>query len=185
MRWDALFADLEAQLASAGQSGLEAEIAERQRGEFSAIELSARLRGQLGRTLKIHLDGTGGPLAGQLAQMGAGWLLLQSPAKSHLVPLVAVRMVEGMDRFAMPGTAGIQLGLQSALRGIARDRYPVMLALRGAGAQEGTLHGSIDRVGRDFLELAVVEQGEARRRENVASATLIPLREITVVSSLR
>ena len=181
MRWEALFADLEAQLAAAGQSALEAEIADRQRGESAAIEFPDRLRGQVGRKLKVHLDAPVGALTGVLAQLGSGWLLLRATAGTHLVPLDAVRLVEGMDRFALPEEATVKLGLQAALRGLARDRYPVHLQLRGT--QAGTVYGSIDRVGRDFLELAVLEAGLARRRENVASAAVVPLREIAVVSS--
>ncbi|MBD8044197.1 hypothetical protein H9638_10305 [Arthrobacter sp. Sa2BUA2] len=181
MRWEALFADLEAQLAAAGQSAREAEIADRQRGESAAIQFADRLRGQVGRTLKVHLDSSAEPLTGVLAQMGSGWLLLRSAAGMHLVPLDAVRMVEGMDRFALPDQATVKLGLLAALRGLARDRYPVHLQLRGA--LSGTVYGSIDRVGRDFLELAVLETGQARRRDNVATAAVVPLREIAAVSS--
>jgi len=181
MRWEALFADLEAQLAAAGQSFRETEIADRQRGESGAIELPERLRGQVGRKLKVHVDSPAGALTGVLAQLGSGWLLLSAAAGTHLVPLDAVRMVEGMDRFAAPAEGRVKLGLPAALRGLARDRYPVHLQLRGA--QSGAVYGSIDRVGRDFLEMAVLEAGAVRRRENVASAALVPLREIAVVSS--
>ncbi|WP_312179482.1 hypothetical protein [Arthrobacter sp.] len=181
MRWEALFADLEAQLAAAGQAGLESEIAERQRGEFSVVSLSDRLRSQIGLPLKVHLDAPGA-VTGALAQLGSGWLLLQASAGSHLVPLEAIRMVEGMDRFAAPEEGKVKLGLQAALRGLARDRYPVYLQLRG---EQAALYGSIDRVGRDFLEFAVLEAGLPRRRENVASAAVVPLRGIAAVSSFR
>lgn len=181
MRWEALFTDLEAQLAAAGQAGLESEIADRQRGEFAAIELADRLRGQVGRSLKVHLDHSEGALTGVLAQLGSGWILLRASAGTHLVPLDAVRVVEGLDRFALLEEGKVKLGLQAALRGLARDRYPVSLRLRGMEA--GALNGSIDRVGRDFLEFAVLEAGLARRRDNVASAAVVPLRAIAAVSS--
>ncbi|MBD7995378.1 hypothetical protein H9639_08730 [Arthrobacter sp. Sa2CUA1] len=183
MRWEALFADLEAQLAAAGHSARESEIADRQRGESAAIELADRLRGQIGRTLKVHVDAPCGALRGVLAQLGSGWLLVRADAGTHVVPVDAIRMVEGMDRFTVPETGAVRLGLQAALRGLARDRYPVHLQLRGG--LSAAVHGSIDRVGRDFLELAVLEAGLARRRGNVASAAVVPLREIAVVSSLR
>ena len=178
-----MFADLEAQLAAAGQAGLESEIADRQRGESAAIEFSDRLRSQVGLKLKVHLDIPAGVLTGELAQLGSGWLLLQAAAGSHLVPLDAVRMVEGMNRFAVAEEGNIKLGLHAALRGLARDRYPVHLQLRGV--QSGALYGSIDRVGRDFLEFAVLEAGLARRRENVSLAAVVPLRGIAAVSSFR
>ncbi|MFZ3454256.1 hypothetical protein [Arthrobacter sp. 7Tela_A1] len=183
MRWESLFADLEAQLAAAGQAGLEAEIAERQRGESASIGFTARLRGQHGGPLKVYVDGVEEPLWGELRQVGAGWFLLKSSSTSHLVPLQAVRLVEGMGRFAAAEEGLVQLKLSSALRGVARDRYPVRLQLRGAPA--ASLHGSIDRVGLDFLEFAVLEPGTARRRENVASAAVVPFRAVAVISSTR
>lgn len=182
MRWEALFTDLEAQLAAAGQADLEAEISDRQRGEVAGLDLAARLRAQRGRSLSIYLGSAGGPLNGVLGQLGADWFLLESAAGSHVVALDAVSMIEGMNRYAVPAAPGVQLRLASALRGLARDRYPVGLQLR-SGQQP--LHGSIDRVGRDFLEFAAVEPGAARRRENVSSYRMIPLGQVAAVSSTR
>lgn len=182
MRWEALFADLEAQLAAAGRAGLEAEISDRQRGEAAGLDLAARLRAQRGKTLRVHLGLARGPLDGALGQLGADWFLLESAAGSHVVPLAAVQMVEGMDRYADSTEPGVQLRLSAALRGLARDRYPVDLELTGCGQAQ---HGSIDRVGRDFLEFAVVEPGQPRRRANVSSVTVVPLGRIAVVSSRR
>ena len=181
MRWEALFADLEAQLAAAGQAAVEAEIADRQRGEVAGLELTARIRAQRGRTLRVHAGLEGGPLAGVLQQLGADWLLLESASGSHVVALNAVEMIEGMDRYALPVPGSVQLKLASALRGLARDRYPVALALRGRQA----LHGSIDRVGRDYLEFAVVEPGTPRRRDNVSAVVMVPLARVAAVSSGR
>ncbi|MGW9404549.1 hypothetical protein ACWGQ2_11360 [Arthrobacter sp. NPDC055585] len=182
MRWEALFADLEAQLAAAGQAGLESEIADRQRGEVAGLELTARLRAQRGRTLRVHLGIPGGPLQGVLKQLGDSWFLLESASGAHVVPVHAVQMIEGMDRYADSSVPAVQLKLASALRGLARDRYPVDLHLRGAQPAQ---HGSIDRVGQDFLELAVVEPGEPRRRGNVAAVAVVPLAWIAAVSSTR
>jgi len=182
MRWEALFADLEAQLAAAGRTELEAEIADRQRGEVAGLDLAARLRAQRGRPLRVHLGLAAGPLNGVVGQLGSDWFLLESASGSHVVPLDAVQMFEGMDRYSDPSVPGVQLLLASALRGLARDRYPVDLHLRGG---RPSLHGSIDRVGKDFLEFAVVEPGEPRRREKVASAPVVPFAGIAAVSSTR
>ncbi|MFC7860653.1 hypothetical protein [Arthrobacter koreensis] len=180
MRWEALFADLEAQLAAAGQAGLDAEIADRQRGELAGLDLAARLRAQYGKTLRVHLGLSGGPLTGTLGRLGADWFLLDSASGSHVAALGAVQMIEGIDRYADLSVPAVQLPLASALRGLARDRYPVDLHLRG---RPTALHGSIDRVGRNFLEFAVLEPGEHRRRENVASVTVVPFAGIAAVSS--
>jgi len=182
MRWEALFADLEAQLAAAAGAGLETEIADRQRGELAGLDLAARLRAQRGRTLRVHLGLDGGPLTGALGRLGADWVLLDSASGSHVVALEAVQMIEGMDRYADSSVPLVQLQLASALRGLARDRYPVDLHLRGRPA---ALHGIIDRVGKDFLEFAVLEPGEPRRREKVASAPAVPFSRIAAVSTTR
>ena len=47
MRWDALFDDLETQMAASERLDLDAEIAERTRSESAAVELADRLRGSL------------------------------------------------------------------------------------------------------------------------------------------
>ena len=182
MRWEALFADLEAQLAAAGNAELEAEIADRQRGEVAGLGFTARLRAQRGRVLRVNLGLPGGPLQGGLGTVGAGWFLLESAGASHVVPVDAVQMVEGMDRYADSSVPTVQLTLTAALRGLARDRHPVALHLSGAGQ---ALHGTIDRVGQDYLEFAVLEPGEPRRRANVASVAVVPLERIAAVSSAR
>ncbi len=180
MRWEALFTDLEAQLAAAGHAELESEIADRQRGEVAGLGFTSRLRAQRGRALRVHAGIAGGPLQGELGAVGAGWFLLESASVSHVVPLQSVQMVEGMDRYSDPTVPAVQLKLSSALRGLARDRYPVDLHLLGARQAQ---HGSIDRVGHDYLEFALLEPGEPRRRANVASVAVVPLAAIAAVSS--
>lgn len=180
MRWETLFADLEGQLAAAGDAELESEIADRQRGEVAGLGFTARLRAQRGRALRVHVGIAGRPLQGELGTVGADWFLLESASGSHVVPFQAVQMVEGMDRYADTSVPGVQLKFAAALRGLARDRYPVDLHLLGAGQAQ---HGSIDRVGQDFIEFALLEPGEPRRRGNVASVAVVPLARIAAVSS--
>ena len=55
MRWEGLFADLEAQLAQGHWQDTEAEAAEMTRGERAGITLADRIRGALGATLQIQL----------------------------------------------------------------------------------------------------------------------------------
>ena len=45
MRWNALFDDLEAQLAEAEVLGRESEVSERARAELASIGMADRLRG--------------------------------------------------------------------------------------------------------------------------------------------
>jgi hypothetical protein len=44
-----------------------------------------------------------------------------------------------------------------------------------------TLHGTIDRVGEDFLDLALHPAGELRRRDDVRGVSAVPLNAMTAV----
>jgi hypothetical protein len=57
VRWEQLFADLEAQLASAHQQGVEEEAAEQARAEYSRVRLTDRLRLRQGEPVRALLTG--------------------------------------------------------------------------------------------------------------------------------
>jgi hypothetical protein len=186
MRWDALFADLEAQLAAGGRLNLDAEIAERSRTEASGVELADRLRGSLGLRIGVHVS-SGSVFEGTLSHAGSEALVLRDPRHQVLVPYAAAVRYVGLARLAVgePSRVRQRLGLASALRGLARDRTRLsVLAVRGAGA-ETILHGVIDRVGRDHLDLAVTEDGEDRRPSNVREIVTIPLSAVAALRSTR
>jgi hypothetical protein len=181
MRWDALFADLEAQAVAAEQAERAAEIEERTRGELATLAVVDRLRAAEGGALRLRLAG-GLTLAGSVRRMGPDWLLLAEDAgREAVVPLAGVLGVRGLSRYsAVPGSAGVvasRLGLRSALRGIARDRSPVRLELVDGTALDAT----IDRVGADFVEVATHAAGEARRRREVGEVELVPLGALAAV----
>lgn len=181
MRWEALFADLEAQAAAAEQAERAAEVEERTRGELGALAVVDRLRAAEGAGLRLRLAG-GRALSGTVHRVGPDWLLLAEDAgREAVVPLTAVLGVRGLNRYsAVPGSAGVvasRLGLRHALRGVARDRSPVRLELL-----DGTsLDATIDRVGADFVEVAAHAPGEARRRGEVSEAELVPLPALVAV----
>ena len=54
MRWEALFADLEAQLEAARSAELSADVAELTRAERATVELSSRLRSAHGQVLTVR-----------------------------------------------------------------------------------------------------------------------------------
>ncbi len=180
-RWDALFADLEAQAAAADHAERAAEIEERTRGELAGLGTVDRLRAADGTPLRLRVSG-GRSLRGVVRRVGPDWLLLGEDAgREAIVPLAGVLGVRGLSRYsAVPVTAGAvasRLGLRSALRGVARDRLPVRLEL-----SDGTgLDATIDRVGADFVEAAVHAPGEARRRHDVAEVELVPFAALTAV----
>jgi hypothetical protein len=69
-----------------------------------------------------------------------------------------------------------RLGLGFMLRALCRRRSAVELHLLS-----GDLHGTIDRVGRDHLDLAVHEPGASRRDSAVTQCRLVPLGQILLV----
>jgi hypothetical protein len=181
MRWDALFADLDAQAEALERAERAAEIDERARIEVAALGLLERLRPAIGAEVGLHCAGALA-VSGVLTRVGPDWLLLdEGPGREVLVALSAVRGVSGLSRLSAPpdsmSIVESRLGLSHVLRGVARDRSPVRIC-RVDGA---VLDATIDRVGTDFLEAAVHPAGEARRRSEVRDVVLIPFRALAAV----
>jgi hypothetical protein len=183
MRWQALFDDLEAQLAAADAAGLSAEVADRTRRETGLLRVADRLRPAEGHPVTVAL-GTVGNVHGRLLDSGPDWLLLEEHgAREALVPLAAVLGVTGLGaRAETPGSegeVGRRLDLRWALRGLARSRAGVALVLHDGSVVTGTL----DRVGADHVDLAEHAPGEARRPADVRQVRLVPLPALTLVRS--
>ena len=175
MRWDAFFADLEAQAAALDQSERAAEVHERTRGELGVLHVVDRARASVGSSLRIWLRG-GHAVHGRLARVGPDWLLLVEDAGvDTVIALRGLVLARGIGRYsASPETGGIvdsRLGLRHVLRGLARDRAPVRLML----ADGSSLDATVDRVGADFVEAAIHPAGEPRRHAQVRDLGLIPL----------
>lgn len=182
MRWEALFADLEAEFEAADALDAEAELRDRVRRESATLRLIDRLAAARGSEVAVQIAGA--VVRGRLTDVGRDWLLLaESPARDALIPLAAVAGVTGLGRWsAVPGSEGIvgaRLDLAYALRGIARDRSAVAVTLIDASMCTGT----IDRVGADFLEIAEHPAAEARRGPAVTAVRTVPRSAIVVVRS--
>jgi len=158
VRWEALFADMEAQLDAASAADLAAEVADLTRAERATVGLADRLRAARGAELTVLVGGAGAgsggastAVSGELLEVAAQWLLLGVAGRRALVPLAVVVAVRGVPlRVApAPGEVARRLGLGSALRALARDRAHVHLSLEGT-----ELVGRIERVGADHLDLA-------------------------------
>ena len=182
MRWQELFADLEAQAAAEERVELEAEIADRSRGELAEVELMQRLSGNLGAQVSLRLVGTV-EVRGRLTTVGADWLLLDSGAGAgeRLVPVHAVLAVRDLGPRAASeqarGAVMSRLGLASPLRAIVRNRAEVRLVLT-----DGSQHvGTPERVGADHLDLHLHEAGEVVRRSPDEGRMTVPFSAITVV----
>lgn len=186
MRWDALFADLETQMAASERLDLDAEVTERTRAEAAAVELADRLRGSLGLLIVVQLA-SGSTVEGTLSHAGSQALVLDEPLHQVLVPYAAAVRYRGLSRLAVPEPSRVRqrLGLASALRGLARDRAALAVLLTGGSAGETVLHGVIDRVGRDHLDLAVTGDGEDRRTANVRQVATIPFGALAGIRSAR
>lgn len=185
MRWDALFEDMEAQLAAEQRLALESEISERARVEIAGIVLIDRLRGVLGSELSILLS-SGMRISGVLAHVGSEWIVLNDAPQQWLVPHSAVVSYQGVGRLvAQDSGVRTRLGLASALRGLARDRAEVTVHLTMGMHQERALFGVIDRVGKDHFDVAATASGEARRHGNVSSVVTVPFAALAALRSLR
>lgn len=170
MRWDQLFDDLAAQASDSRAAELAGEVAERGRWESGRLGLLERLGGCGGRRLDLRLR-DGSRAAGDLADVGAGWLLLADPCGHLLVPAAAVAAVRVPGRGTGPTDAPPSAGLdlRVPLRRLARDRTTVQARLDGGDMVTGT----IDRVAADHLELAEHPGDELRRPREVRAVVLL------------
>src|ERR1700709_2240990 len=115
MRWDALFADLEAQVAALEHAERATEVEERTRGEIAALALLDRARAAIGLPVRLRLAGSVA-IAATLVRVGPDWLLLDEGAGREVV-VAAARLisVRGLVRYsAVPGSVGVvdsRLGL--------------------------------------------------------------------------
>lgn len=183
VRWQALFDDLEGQLAAADSAEFAAEVAERTRREGALLRTQDRLLAAVGHVVTVT-TGVGGTVGGQLMDVGPDWLLLDEPGhREALIPLAAVLAVSGLGRRSgVPGAegeVGRRLDLRSALRGLARGRAAVSVVLRDGSLLLGTL----DRVGADHLELAEHPPGEPRRAGAVRQVRLVPFSALVLLRS--
>ena len=173
MRWDELFADLEAQLDDAATSELAAEVVDRTRRELAALSLVDRARAAVGHPVRVQLLGPAA-VSGTLLDAGAQWVLLRDDAgRDVLMPWTAVVSVVGLGLASVAPAEGGQvfrrLGLTTALRAIARDRAAVAIGLVDGSVVSGTL----DRVGLDFVEISEHPIGEARRPDQVRAVRTV------------
>ncbi|HZI98103.1 MAG TPA: Fis family transcriptional regulator [Actinomycetales bacterium] len=179
MRWDALFADLEAQLRAGHVAGHASEAADRQRGEQAAVALADRVRAHAGATLRLRLrDGTA--VEGTVGDAAVEWVVLHDGPTQVLVPWTGVVSVAGLSRLSAPpaGQVLARLGLRHALRALARDRAAVRLH-----TDHGEVTGTIDRVGADHVDVAEHALGEARRPGAVRAVRTVRTAALLAVRS--
>lgn len=145
MRWQRLFADLQAEFDEAAAAAERSEDASRRRVETGAVRLVDRLAGALDRPLTLRCSGVG-DVTGVLVEVGADWLLLTDESRRDvLVATSTVQTVAGLGRATAPaedpGPVRARLDLRRALRGLARDRSVVQVVLDDGAAFVGTVDG--------------------------------------------
>lgn len=198
MRWDNLFDDLESQLEhelSAEDLDLEAEEERLRLGRMSirdrlgALHLSEPAIGVYSiRVLLAH----GQAITVHPVALGKDWLsgdLLDesSSRRQCIIPLTGVggvilnadqvsRSLNASAGVPAPRELSARLSLAFVLRDLCRRRQGVDIDLLSGGA-----HGTIDRVGRDHIDLAVHERGTPRRESEVRQHRIVPLAQLTLV----
>lgn len=181
MRWDLLFADVEAQLEAQERRDLEAEAAGLRRAELARISLAERLAPREGQRLSLRLR-DGSDQTGTCVRSASEWVVLVDGPAQVLVPLAAVTWVLGLSAASGPPAPTVRLPLGHALRALARDRAGVRVRVDG-----GELTGTLDRVGADHMDLAMHPAGQARRPgavrqvASVRTAALLTVRSTEVV----
>lgn len=200
MRWENLFDDLEGQWETARLAEDRDQRAEEERVRVARTVLRDRLRAltapERAGPLRMSLsDGTWIDLRGKV--LGRDWLSgdLVVPGEASasreeracIVPIPAIRAL-ALDReqvrtslqpvAELPPERGIvdRIGLPFVLRDLCRRRARVELRLPDA-----VVGGTLDRVARDHVDVAVHEAGTPRRESAVTGYRLVPLDGIVLI----
>lgn len=177
-RWEALFADLEAEAAALRGRERDAEVADRTRGEVARVGFAERLRSAAGTVVALGVSGCG-EVGGRVTAAGPDWLLVDGGCET-LVVVSAIQWARGLDGVVAPvpgGGVAERLALRSVLRAVARDRSLVTVALTGGGQARGTL----GRVGADWVEIAEHDADEVPRPREVRAVRALPTAALAVV----
>ncbi|QQS00134.1 MAG: hypothetical protein IPK37_14595 [Austwickia sp.] len=183
MRWEGLFDELAAQWEAEAREEARGEVADRTRRERATVRLADRIGAHLGRpdVLELLVLG-GGRLTGSVLDLGADFLVLGDGGARRIVRLGALVAVTGLGRRVAAGsdvTAARRYGLGYALRGVARNRAPVLVD-DVLGRQ---VPGTIEVVGADHLELLEHPLDVPPRREAGSGRRVIAFDALVAVSS--
>ena len=198
MRWDNLFDDLEGQLEqelSAEELDLQAEEERLRLGRLAIRDRILAVHEGGGRTsdysIRVFLA-DGSAIAVRPVTFGRDWFSAEvvddsTRRQQCIIPIPAIAAIAfTREQLAgsLAGTPGeitqtslpARLSLGFVLRDLCRRRSPVELQ-----TSIGTVRGTIDRVGRDHLDLAVHAPGEPRRDAAVTQMRLVPLAQLLLV----
>lgn len=192
MRWDSLFDDLAGQLddeLAVDDDAVRIEAERLRRGRLTLRERLVALCGDTGAPgpLVVELvDGTTWRL--RVRSIGKDWLQADSGTpggREVVVPfdaIAAVAMTQTQVDWSLDDVAVREprlldrLTVSFLLRDLCRRRAAVVVRTR-----TGSWTGTIDRVGRDHLDLAVHEPGSPRRSRSVEQIRVVVLSEVVIV----
>ncbi|MGK9148801.1 hypothetical protein KXS11_14325 [Plantibacter flavus] len=196
MRWDSLFDDLAGQLdheLDADDAGVRVEAERLRRGRLTVRDRLQALQtvprageSSAAAVITVQLvDGTTWRL--RLHRLGKDWLQASSglAGRELIVPLSAVAALA-----LSPAQADWSLDELGASEDRLLDRLTISFVLRDLCRRRSSVvvhtlterwAGTIDRVGRDHLDLAVHEPGSARRATAVEQIRIIVFSQIVMV----
>lgn len=177
MRWESLFADLEAQFEAESARDRMNEVQEIVRIERARQTMLQRLERHLGTRVDLQLLGAE-RLSGDLSSIGRDWLMLAHGGTEELIPFRAVAWWRALAATRGTENGGRLVVFSQVLRVLVRDRARV-----GIGGIDGQLlaTGTLDQVGQDFVEVALHVQDEFRRGPALMGRSLIPFSAIARV----
>lgn len=180
MRWDDLFADMEAQLEAERYRGIEAEASEMTRAEMAGALLEDRCAAHLGCPTRIGLRG-GQVVEGRILSAGSGWTVIEESGSEILTPVSAIDWMEGLSLRRQSPERRRRLGLPHAIRALAMARAGARVHL--VSGSTVVLEGTVDRAGLDHLDLALHPHDEFRRRRAVRSVRTVPYAAIACIAA--
>ncbi len=190
-RWTNLFDDLAAQLEQElGAEQLDLR-AEEERLRLGRMSLRDRLAGlsAAGRPATIVLADSR-TIGVRISTIGRDWFagdLVDGASRRSqcVIPMAAIAALElhaadvdaSLDEWTSSSDGlTARLGLPFVLRDLCRRRAGLQAVLRG-----GSVHGTIDRVGRDHFDLAVHESDSPRRQDAVSGIRVVPFGELVML----
>lgn len=176
-----LFRDFEVQIKAERQKEIELDARELQRAEYARIQHLDRLAAQLGQELTVAVEGAQ-VYTGELQALGSGWIQMRSQTENVLIPQHALVWWEGGSRFSSvdAGSVKRQLTLGYALRALCSARLPVRIFHTSDSL---TTEGTIERVGLDFIEVAVHGIEGNFRSKHILGYRMLSVSQIGAVCS--
>lgn len=192
MRWDHLFDDLSGQLEhelQSEQADLQQEEERLRLGRLPLRDRLVALRGAADREsalvrCRVRSAET---VRVRLVTVGRDWMagdLDGAPGDQAIIPFSAVdallltpqQALLSLEPRAERSELGARLGVAFVLRDLCRRRATVTVR-----TTTGEVSGTIDRVGRDHLDLAEHDRDEVRRTRAMRQISVIPIDQVLLV----